>query len=75
MIIALRNINVYMLTATPQRLFNKFGEVRIMALENTTLPTYHGWRDNNIIIMESEGEDSVEFARKIANEMKHNNQT
>ena len=68
------NINVYMLTATPQRLFNKFGEVRTMALENTTLPTYHGWRDNNIIIMESEGEDSVGFARKIANEMKHNNQ-
>lgn len=69
-----KNIDVYMLTATPQRLFNKFGEVRTMALENTTLPTYHGWNDNNIIIMEYEGEDSVEFARKIANEMKHNNQ-
>jgi hypothetical protein len=66
------NVDVYMLTATPQPIFNKAtptGEVRTMALENTTLPQYHGWMDNVLIIREDEAGSTVGFARQIADEM------
>lgn len=64
------NVGVYMITATSQPIFKKYKEVRTMALENTTLPTYHGWDDCDIIIKEDEsGGRTIPFARQIADEM------
>jgi hypothetical protein len=64
------NVEVYMLTATPQPIFETYGEVRTMALENTTIPTYHGWDDCERIIVEDEsGGSPVGFARQVADGM------
>ena len=67
------NVDVYMLTATPQPIFQKYKEVRTMALENTTLPEYHGWNDCDIVIRADEAGDeagsTIGFARQIADEM------
>jgi len=63
------NIEVYMLTATPQSIFEKYKEVRTLPLEITTLPTYHGWNDCIIKIREDEAGTTVGFARQIADEM------
>lgn len=60
------NLEVYMLTATPQPIFNAYGEVRTLALENTTLPTYHGWNDCQRIIVEDESETTIGFARQVS---------
>lgn len=65
------NVEVYMLTATPQPIFNTYGEVRTMALENTTLPTYHGWNDCERIIVEAESGKTVGFARQVVDGMIH----
>ena len=40
-----------------------------MALEITTLPTYHGWNDCTISIKEDEAGTTLGFARQIADEM------
>jgi len=63
------NVDVYMLTATPQPIFQKYKEVRTMALENTTHPSYHGWNDCEVIIKEDEAGTTLGFARQIADEM------
>jgi hypothetical protein len=63
------NVDVYMLTATPQPIFQKYKEVRTMALENTTLPSYHGWNDCEVIIRDDEAGTTLGFARQIADEM------
>jgi len=64
------NVEVFMLTATPQPIFKKYKELRTMALENTTLPMYHGWNDCDIQIRENEsGTSTIGFARQIADEM------
>lgn len=63
------NIEVYMLTATPQTIFKKYKEVRTLPLEITTLPTYHGWNDCIINTREDEAGTTIGFARQIADEM------
>lgn len=63
------NVDVYMLTATPQPIFQKYKEVRTMALENTTLPSYHGWNDCKIEKRDDEAGTTLGFARQIADEM------
>ena len=63
------NVDVYMLTATPQPIFQKYKEVRTMSLENTTLPHYHGWNDCEIVIKDDEAGTTLGFARQIADEM------
>jgi hypothetical protein len=43
------NVSLYAITATPERIIKFFREINIWAIENPTLPHYHGWNDNNII--------------------------
>jgi len=69
-----QNVKLYMLTATPQPIFNKYKEVPTLALENTTLPNYHGWNDNNVVIKENETTTTIGYARQIIDFMKYNNQ-
>ena len=63
------NVNVFLLTATPQPIFQKYKEFHTMALENTTLPEYHGWNDCDIVIRADEAGSTIGFARQIADEM------
>jgi hypothetical protein len=43
------NVSLYAITATPERIIKFFREINIWAIENPTLPNYHGWNDNEII--------------------------
>ena len=63
------NVEFYMITATPQPIYRKYKEIRTLALENTTDPTYHGWNDCNIKIRDDEAGTTIGFARQIADEM------
>lgn len=48
------NIHLYLLTATPKTLFDKYGELNVFPLEFTTNETkYHGWNDNDKVILEN----------------------
>lgn len=40
------NVAVYCITATPKKLFTKYGSFNVFPLENTTSEYYHGWSDN-----------------------------
>ena len=62
------NVTLYCLTATPQPLFAKYSELSVIPIENTTIPDYHGWNDNNIIIRKCSGCTST-FAYEIADEI------
>jgi hypothetical protein len=42
------NIYVYLITATPKKLFDKYTKLNVLPIENTTSPEYHGWNDNII---------------------------
>ena len=65
------NVDVYLITATSHRLFSKYGDLRVFPIENTTLPEYHGWKDNEIVICDDESSTIIGFARQIADEMIH----
>jgi len=58
------NVNVKLITATPQTLFQKYKYMNVLPLENTTSNEYHGWCDNSIRIIEKEGGCQV-FAEHI----------
>jgi hypothetical protein len=49
------NVNVKLITATPQPLFQKYKYMNVLPIENTTADEYHGWGDNSIRIIEKDG--------------------
>lgn len=49
------NVNVHLITATPQPLFKKYQYMNVFPIEVTTSTLYHGWKDNEINIIEKEG--------------------
>lgn len=48
------NVRCYFMTATPKKIIHKYPEIPTLPLENTTLPNYHGWFDNKIVLVENE---------------------
>jgi len=58
------NVNVKLITATPQSLFQKYQYIDVLPIENTTSELYHGWEDNHIRRIEKEG-SVVEFAEHV----------
>ena len=46
------NIQVFCITATPKKLFDKYNYMNVLPLENTTQPNYHGWDDNDICLID-----------------------
>lgn len=61
------NVALYCITATPKKLFFKYGSLNVFPLENTTTPKYHGWGDN--VIKTFELDDSCNgFASHILKE-------
>jgi len=61
-----RNINasVWCITATPEKLFEEFGNQNVLRLENTTSSNYHGWGDNRIKHFEP-STDCAAFVRQV----------
>jgi hypothetical protein len=64
------NVNIKLITATPQSLFQKYKYMNVLPLENTTSDEYHGWGDNSIRIIEKEGGCQV-FAEHILTKVAH----
>jgi hypothetical protein len=48
------NVNVHLITATPKPLFLKFKYMNVLPIQNTTSELYHGWKDNDIHIIDKE---------------------
>ena len=46
------DINVKLITATPEPLLKKYKYINIFPIENTTTEDYHGWEDNRIKLYE-----------------------
>jgi hypothetical protein len=46
------NIEMFCITATPSRLFEAYGYMNTLAIENPISENYHGWEDNHIHIHE-----------------------
>lgn len=57
------NVQVKLITATPEPLFKKYKYINVLPLENTTSEQYHGWEDNLIDIHPKKG--CIEFAEFI----------
>ena len=58
------NVNVKLITATPDPIFQKYKYMNVLPIENTTSPLYHGWEDNDIRLIEKDG-NVVEFAEHV----------
>ena len=46
------HLSIYLLTATPGAIIKKYKKIKVMALENSTIPDYHGWNNNRKIIVD-----------------------
>ena len=56
--------SVWCITATPEKLFEEFGNQNVLRLENTTSSNYHGWGDNRIKHFEP-STDCAAFVRQV----------
>lgn len=59
------NVQLYFLTATPEKLFKEYGELNVFPLEFTTNPNYHGWQDNHKMILETTNGDPINFIHHV----------
>ena len=59
------NVQLYFLTATPGDLFKKYGDLNTFPLEYTTSPNYHGWNDNQKMILENESGTTEGFIHHV----------
>lgn len=58
-------INIYLLTATPNKIINKCKEIKVFPLKESILPTYHGWNDNKIIKIEKNFDSLINYIKYI----------
>tara|TARA_Y100001970_G_scaffold199533_1_gene242712 strand:+ start:171 stop:1799 length:1629 start_codon:yes stop_codon:yes gene_type:complete len=58
------NIQVYCITATPKKLFDRYNYMNVLPIENTTTEEYHGWGDNKLQLVEYFA-SAPEFARYV----------
>ena len=56
------DVELYSITATPEKLFNKFKELRVFAIEKTTCQNYSGWIDCEITRICGISMSTIEFA-------------
>ncbi len=61
------NIKVNLVTATPERIIKKYGEVEILPLKKSTLPEYHKWTDS-IFKQYPDIYKTEEFVKKVLGE-------
>ena len=48
------NIEIKLITATPERIFKKYSCINVLPLEDTVSEDYHGWKDNEIRLIDHE---------------------
>ena len=48
------NIEIKLITATPERIFKKYSCINVLPLEDTVSEEYHGWKDNEIRLIDLE---------------------
>lgn len=58
------NIQVYCITATPKKLFDRYNYMNVLPIEKTTTEEYHGWGDNKLRLVEYFA-SAPEFARYV----------
>ena len=66
------NVYCYCITATPERLFNKY-PLYVLPIEKTTRHDYHGWNDSIIKILGNEEGSTVGFVNQTINKFKKEN--
>ena len=62
------NVHVTLLTATPEPLFKKYKEMDVYPLDEVVLPTYHGWKDNRIMMVHNASGSCVDFVSEVLTE-------
>ena len=65
------NVRAYFMTATPKKIFRKYPEIPTLPLENTTLPTYHGWFDNKIVLIENEMGGTISYIFQVIDSLQN----
>lgn len=65
-------INLWCITATPEKLFAEFGTQNVFRLDKTTSDDYHGWKDNNVKIR-NKLKNTVDFVSNILQEISGTN--
>lgn len=58
------NVFVNCITATPEAIFSKYKHIKVLPLEITTSPMYHGWGDNHLKIMPAQS-TTREFVEEV----------
>ena len=61
----LDNVYLYCLTATPKTQFDKYKYMNVFPLEQTITETYHGWEDNNRVILENSTGTAIGFIHEV----------
>lgn len=60
------NFHCYCITATPDLLFKRFNGMYVMPLDKIVRDDYHGWKDNEIVILEyGDKINTEEYVRKV----------
>ena len=59
------NIQLYCITATPDRLFKKYNSLNVLPIENTTTDKYHGWSDNKITMIDDSVPTGLAFVKHV----------
>lgn len=68
------NVHIYSITATPAPIFDKYDNIKVLPIENTTSEHYHGWLDNSIQIRENDYGGPEGYVMQIVNEVKDANE-
>ena len=51
-LLSMSNVQMYCITATPKALFDNYGAMNVLPIENTTTDEYHGWCDNELTLID-----------------------
>lgn len=51
-LLSMSNVQMYCITATPKALFDNYGAMNVLPIENTTTDKYHGWGDNELTFID-----------------------
>ena len=66
------NTHVYCITATSSALFKKYKTMNVFPLEETTKENYHGWKDNEIVVLDALFENTETFVYEVLSQYPEN---
>ena len=70
-LLRMSNVKLYCITATSKALFDKYGSMNVLPIENTTTDDYHGWSDNEIRIIDDSVPTGSAFVKHVLETQKH----